>query len=266
MTTVVNTARLLCAIALLIGAPASMQAAAIDCIPASIEIVIEVPPEIPVDASGSLFDLITQTIAWRLDHLGVNDAEVSRIGIRQIVVRASAFGDPEALIGATRPPDSLEIIDPQGEFLPEGTLVTTTLGGPESVPNLSATPASATPGPIYTTIISGSDFADVFPTYSQLGEVIFGFRLKSDAADTFFAFTSDNIGRPMSVVLDKRVIMTAVINAAISSEGLIDGLTEVEAMDLVLQFSASALGVPLQVVHSREIPGSCSEADAISGS
>lgn len=164
----------------------------------------------------------------------------------------------------------LEIIDPQGQYLPEGTLVRTTLdpelalpeATPPATPEASppASPVAATPepsptptGPVYTTIISGDDLKDAFPDYDEFGRLVVGFELSGDAANRFYEYTSTHIGQPMSIVLDKRVISSPVIQAAISDRGIITGVPANEVRDLVVQLKAGALAVPLEVVQSRTV-------------
>ncbi len=170
----------------------------------------------------------------------------------------------------------LEIIDTQGQFLPEGTLVNTTLGpatdataattpvatpaaegspvaSPEASPVATPVASPAASGPVYTTIISGDDLEDAFVSYNEVGQPVVAFRLKGSAATKFYDFTSQNIGRPMSIVIDKRVISSPVIRAAISNEGIIEGVPANEVQDLVVQLKAGALAVPLAVVQSRTV-------------
>ncbi|HEY7033463.1 MAG TPA: hypothetical protein VH482_19155, partial [Thermomicrobiales bacterium] len=138
----------------------------------------------------------------------------------------------------------LEIIDPQGQFLPEGTRVRTSLNpndtGEESDQSLIASPeaspeaspqaspaagAEATPtGPIYQTIIKGDDLKDAYPTTNSLGQIVVGFELNGGAASRFYDFTSSHVGQPMSIVIDKEVISSPVINSAISNQGIIEGI------------------------------------------
>jgi preprotein translocase subunit SecD len=114
--------------------------------------------------------------------------------------------------------------------------------------------ASATPaGRVYTTIIDGSDLDDAFITQNQVGARVVGFRLKGDAADRFYQFTSDNIGRPMSILVDKTVISSPSINGPISGEGIIEGMGAQEVQDLVVQLKAGALNVPLEVVSNNQV-------------
>ena len=175
----------------------------------------------------------------------------------------------------------LEIIDPQGAYLPDGTLVRTTLdpdqnapaatpvtdpgaspvaGGspgasPEASPAVAPTPEATeqATGPVYTTIISGKDLEDAYPTLDENGRTVVGFELTDEGADTFGAFTQANIGQPMAIVLDKRVISSPVINAAIYDQGIIQGMPLTEVRDLVIQLKAGALDVPLTIVSSRTV-------------
>ncbi|HET8522426.1 MAG TPA: protein translocase subunit SecD [Thermomicrobiales bacterium] len=239
---------------------------------------------------GSL-DGTRDTISRRVNGLGVSEPLVQTRGNNQIIVELPGVKDPEEAISVLQETALLEIIDPQGQFLPKGTVVTTSLGGPESLKNNgaatpeaspvgspgaspvaspgatpAATPgatpvagsteasATATPtGPVYTTIISGKDLADAFPTTGNFGQAVVGFRLKGSAADKFFQFTSTHIGQPMSIVLDKTVISSPQINGAISDQGIIEGMPANEVNNLVIQLKAGALAVPLEVVQSRTV-------------
>ncbi|MEA2585149.1 MAG: preprotein translocase subunit SecD [Thermomicrobiales bacterium] len=164
----------------------------------------------------------------------------------------------------------LEIIDPQGSFLPEGTRVRTSLNpndtgeetaetpaaSPEASPVASpeaATAGDSPTGPVYNTIIAGDDLKDAFVNYNQVGQMVVGFQLNGDAASRFYDFTSTHLGQPMSIVIDKEVISSPVINGAISNEGVIEGVPPAQVRDLVLQLKAGALAVPLKVVQSRTV-------------
>jgi preprotein translocase subunit SecD len=168
----------------------------------------------------------------------------------------------------------LEIIDPQGQYLAPGTRVRTSLNpndtgqeaaaavaSPQASPQASpeATPAAAaaqsTPptGPVYTTIIKGDDLKDAYPTTNQLGQTVVGFELTGGAASKFYDFTSSHVGQPMSIVIDKQVISSPVINSAISNQGIIEGIPASQVRDLVIQLKAGALAVPLKVVQSRTV-------------
>jgi preprotein translocase subunit SecD len=219
------------------------------------------------------------TIERRVNGLGVSEPVIQTQNNNQIIVELPGVKDPEEAVRVLKETALLEIIDPQGQYLPEGTEVNTTLGNasaageatpeaspgaspvgsPEASPQASpvaspAATASATPsGPVYTTIVSGKDLKDAYPTRNNLGSIVVGFELKSGAASTFYDFTSSHIGQPMSIVLDKKVISSPTINGAISNQGIIEGMSAQEVNNLVVQLKAGALSVPLEVKSSRTV-------------
>jgi preprotein translocase subunit SecD len=253
------------------------------------------PPE-GVTVDGDMMNGLRDTIERRVNGLGVSEPLIQTRGDNQIIVELPGLTDVDQAIEVIRTTALLEIIDPQGSYLPINAYVNTSLGSadealaaltPTAVPTEEIAPASspvgasgtavaspeaspeaspvATPiveptpetagntGPVYTTIISGSDLADAFVTTNQLGQQVVGFRLTSDAADRFWNYTSTNIGRPMSILIDKQVISSPVINAAISSEGIIEGIPANEVSDMVVKLQSGALAVPLDVVQSRTV-------------
>ncbi|HEY7036279.1 MAG TPA: peptidylprolyl isomerase, partial [Thermomicrobiales bacterium] len=62
--------------------------------------------------------------------------------------------------------------------------------------------------------------------------------------------TSSHVGQPMSIVIDKEVISSPVINSAISNQGIIEGIPAADVRDLVVQLNSGPLAVPLRVVSS----------------
>ena len=252
-----------------------------------LQVVLEADPPEGTKVDSSTMNGTRDTVERRVNGLGVSEPLIQTRGNNQIIVELPGLTDVNQAIEVLRTTALLEIIDPNGQFLQEGTIVNTTLGNatneqlgiatpipstPEASPQASpsgspiaspeASPiaaaitpeASATPtGPVYTTIISGRDLEDAFPTTNSLGQIVVGFRLSNSAADKFFEYTSQNIGQPMSIVIDKQVISSPRIDAAISKEGIISGVSGAEVNDLVVQLQAGALSVPLKVVQSRAV-------------
>ena len=240
-----------------------------------LQVVLEADPPAGVEVDSDTLSGTRDTIERRVNGLGVSEPLIQTRGDNQIIVELPGVDDPEQAVALLQETALLEIIDSQGQFLPEGTVVRTSLGDPSSVLSDGATPIAGTPvagaspvaspvaavptpeptGPIYDTIVSGADLEDAYPTQdgSGTGGLVVGFELAGDAADRFFEFTSANIGRPMSIVLDKRVISSPSINGAISDQGIITGVNQIEVQNLVLQLKAGALAVPLTVVQSRTV-------------
>lgn len=238
-----------------------------------LQVVLEARP--PEGQSVGRDELVgtRDTIERRVGGLGVSEPLIQTRGSNQIVVELPGVDDPQQAVDLLKQTALLEIIDPQGQYLNVGARVNTSLGsadqvGAASTPGTGEATPGATPeatpgttagtdqpmsGPTYTTIVSGADLDDAFPTQDSVGSLVVGFRLKPEAADKFYQYTSTHIGQPMSIVVDKTVINTATIQDAISNEGIINGLSSKEVTNLVLQLKSGALSVPLEVVQSRTI-------------
>ncbi len=269
-----------------------------------LQVTLQANPPAGQEVDQDTLDGARNTIERRVNGLGVSEPLIQTRGNNQILVELPGVDDPEQAVGVIRETALLEIIDPQGLFLPAGTVVTTTLGGPQDTQSDAAqaspqaatpgaggiaspfatpgTPAGATPeatpvatsaaatapenstptGPVYTTIIDGSELADAYTGFDQTGRAVVRFELKGGAADEFFQYTNSHIGQPMSIAIDKRVISSPVINGPISNEGEITGMSPAEVTDLVIQLKAGALNVPLDVVQSRTV-GPTLGADSI---
>jgi preprotein translocase subunit SecD len=243
-----------------------------------VQVVLEARPPQGQTVDRDVLSGTRDTIERRVNALGVSEPIIQTRGNDQVIVELPGATDADSAIRLLRQTALLEIIDTQGEFLPIGTRVNTSLGpatdaepmapatpeanatpGSDATPEAEATPETpaatdtTTTGPTYTTIVSGRDIADAYPTQDQFGSIVVGFELRPDAAATFQQFTAANIGRPMSIVVDKTVINTATIRDAISSRGTISGLNQQEVRDLSLQLKSGALEVPLEVVQSRTV-------------
>lgn len=87
------------------------------------------------------------------------------------------------------------------------------------------------------------------------GEPVVTFKLDNEGAKLFGKMTRDNIGRPLAIVLDDKVITAPVIRSEISAgSGEISGsFTTQEAAELALLLRAGALPVPLLVMEERSV-------------
>jgi preprotein translocase subunit SecD len=237
-----------------------------------LQVVLQAEPVAGQTLDSGALEGTRQTIERRVNSLGVSEPLIQTRGDNQIIVELPGVGDPEQAVEVLQETALLEIIDPQGQFLPPGTIVNTTLGpadqnldsgavaSPEAT--LSGTPVSGTPvaglteptGPVYETIISGDDLRDAYVTTGNtwLGRVV-GFELQGDASTKFFTYTSSHLGQPMSIVIDKTVISSPRINGAISGQGIIEGVEPDEVNDLVIQLKAGTLSVPVEIVQSRTV-------------
>jgi preprotein translocase subunit SecD len=90
---------------------------------------------------------------------------------------------------------------------------------------------------------------------SQTGEFSIAFELDDVGGPIFADFTGRNVGKFASIVLDKEVISSPVINSQIpDGQGVIQGnFTLEEAQQLVVQLRYGSLPVPLRVETTRAI-------------
>jgi protein-disulfide isomerase len=205
----------------------------------------------PLDPETAL--AIRASLQRRMKSLGVSGGIWRRPG-DQILVRIDATDDPARVVHVLATPARLEIIDPQGAYLPPGTTVATTLG-----PSADTAPAG---GPVYETIVSGADLRDVYVVTGADGVTpAIGFDLQGDGPSRLHWHTSTHVGQPMSIVIDKQVVSSPVINGAISGQGIIEGVPPEEVPGLVAVLKAGSLPVPIMLVESRVIPARSSETD-----
>src|SRR5690554_6023092 len=86
------------------------------------------------------------------------------------------------------------------------------------------------------------------------GEPVVNFKLDKTGARQFAEMTRNNIGRPLAIVLDDKVITAPVIRSEIGGSGDISGdFTPREASELALLLRAGALPAPLEVLEERTV-------------
>lgn len=235
-----------------------------------LQVVLEAQPVAGQTLDAETLEGTRQTLERRINGLGVSEPLIQTRGNNQIIIELPGVDDPQEAIAIMQETALLEIIDPQGMFLPEGMVVNTSLGpasgtaatlvaSPQATPGTGAvgTPVAEAPpadGPVFETIVSGADLADAYVSTGATGmNQVVAFELQGDAASRFFQYTSANLGQPMSIVIDKTVISSPQINGAISSQGIIEGVPPDQVESMVIQLKAGALGVPLEVVQSRTV-------------
>lgn len=229
-----------------------------------LQVTLEARPPGGGSVDSATLEGTRDTIERRVNGLGVSEPLIQTRGNDQIVVELPGIDDPDQAIEVLKETALLEIIDTNGVSLTTGTVVNTSLGTVDAdgsptaaTPGAAAEPTQPTPdpnSPVYQTIISGSDITDAYVGRDpQTGQPLVVFELSDSATETFYNFTRDNIGQPMSIVVDKTVISSPSIRNTISGTGTIDGMTATEAQNLATQLKAGSLGVPLVVVSSRTV-------------
>ncbi|MGH2548139.1 MAG: SecDF P1 head subdomain-containing protein, partial [Thermomicrobiales bacterium] len=188
----------------------------------------------------------SETIAQRLNGLGIDDAVVTIVGDDQIDITFQRAEDvTDEVLRTIQQTGLLEFIDPQGEYLSAGTYVTTTLDWPSS-----ATPSASPNATVYATIVDSEDIRNVYTTTDSLGQPAIAFVLAAQGRNDLVSYTRSHIQQPMSIVFDKRVVSSPVITAPIFGEGIIAGIDPADVPALVLVLSSKPLRFPMSIAET----------------
>jgi preprotein translocase subunit SecD len=219
-----------------------------------------------------------QTIERRVNELGVAEPVVARHGGRdQIlvqlpgvsevqrakeIIRSTAQLQFRLVEQATPYPSREAAMQAFNNALPSDTEV---LPG-----RLEGEGTAGTAGTVYyvvkkVSIVSGNELRSASQGLDQFNRPAVQFTLKQDAAVRFGNFTQANIGKPLGIVLDKRLMSVATIQDRISDNGQINGISREEMQDLVITLKSGALPASLTYLEERTIGPSLGEESIRAG-
>lgn len=213
------------------------------------------------DATADEIATAARVIEQRVNALGVGETVVQQAGNNRIIVELPGVANPEQAIETLRGTGRLEFIDPQGQYLADGTIVRTSSSpNPPQLAESDTVTDVTSLGPIYQSITDGADLdtSAVQPTFSQGGALgsrpAVSFAFRGESARRLASFTAANVGRPMCIVLDNVVVSCPVINAALTDgSGIIEVSTEADRNRIFNQLKYGALPVPLVIETSRTV-------------
>lgn len=217
----------------------------------------DVPAEEPVTAEQ--MQTVRRIIEDRVNGFGVAESTVQIEGESRLVVELPGFDQVDQAIDLIQGTALLEFIDTGNLSLDPGTCVRTSLNEGDPSPcelegGRTITQVQASPARSYDTVITGDGLANAAADSRNGTLFVVNFELKEDAAAIFGRHTADNIGNFLTIVLDKRVISSPRINAAISDQGIIEGnFTPEEAQSLALQLRYGSLPIPMQIAGTRQV-------------
>jgi len=192
-------------------------------------------------------DQSIEVIRKRIDFGGTTEPSIQRQGADRVLVQVPGLQDPQRLkelLGRTA----------KLEFRMLGQQ------GAADVDMLPMRDAGGQKVPVERrVIVEGADLVDAQPAFdSRTNEPIVNFRFNIRGAQRFGQATSENIGRPLAIVLDNEVISAPTIQSAITGgSGQISGrFTVQQAQDLAVLLRAGALPAKLTIVEERTVgPG-----------
>lgn len=202
----------------------------------------------------------------RTNALGVSENLIQVAGERRIVGEFPGVEDSDAILDIIQQTGLLEFVD-TGDYSPEvGTILQTDFGiDSTAAPVTPTAPAPATPPSptngngnqiVYHTVMTGKDLRSVAVAPDQLGtNYAIDFTLTPNGTRIFADHTAANVGKFLTITLDKRVISSPRIESAIpDGAGTITGsFTPDSANALAVQLRYGSLPIPLKVVETRII-------------
>ena len=212
----------------------------------------DLPESAEVDADS--METARTIMENRTNALGVSENVLQIAGERRIVGEFPGLDNTDEVLGTIQQTGLLEFVDTGDINLTPGATVQTDFAtGSETGESLST--EGEAPPTIYPTIMTGKDLRQVQVTQDQLGQYVIQFDLTPEGADIFAAHTAANVGKYLTIVLDKRVISSPVINSAIpDGSGIIQGSFTLESANaLAVQLRYGSLPIPLKVVETRII-------------
>lgn len=215
--------------------------------------------DVPADETITADDMTAarQIISQRVNALGVAEPLVQVEGERRILVELPGIENPDEAIELIQETALLEFVDTGDQPLPVGLCVRTSLN--DGAPSPCETEETGE-APTFATVLTGAALNNADVQLDELSRIYVTFEMTAEGGDVLGSHTAANIGRFLTIVLDKQVISSPRIEAAISDSGVIQGeFTLEEARTLALQLRFGRLPIPLRVESTRQIGATLGE-------
>ena len=192
-------------------------------------------------------DQAIEVLRRRVDALGTTEPNIQRQGADRILVQVPGLQDPQRLkeiLGKTAKLEFRLMADP----------------GATDVEQLPSRDAGGARVPVERrVIVEGGDLTDASPGFDQrTNEPIVNFKFNIRGAQRFGQVTTENVGKPLAIVLDNEVISAPrILQPITGGQGQISGrFTVQQANDLAVLLRAGALPAKLTIVEERTVgPG-----------
>lgn len=184
-----------------------------------------------------------QVLQNRLGGIGVSELTFEKVGVNRINIEMPGLKDPEQALKLLRQAALLEMYPlTQDQVNQAGN-------DPKFDPYKAATSKGQHP------IISGTDIQHATVGSDPGGAVAVDFTLTSDGAKKFYDWTKANIGKPLPIFLDHKMIEAPSIEGAIANNGEIHGggMTQDSAVLLATELNAGALKVPTKLIEVENV-------------
>jgi len=225
----------------------------------SVSVILK--PEVDRYLRDQAVNQALETIRNRIDQFGVAEPTIQRQGLagERLIVELPGVENPERVKNIIRTTALLEFkLVKAGPAPDEETLLKDFNGQvPEDMEVVRGDP-KRTQGGYYlvskVAAITGKDLRTARRSSDEWNNPAVAFTLNPDGARRFEQVTSENIGKPLAIVLDGRIQSAPTIQDRISDSGIIHGrFTIEEAEDLALVLRAGALPASIKYLEERTI-------------
>lgn len=177
------------------------------------------------------------------------ERRINLLGVAEPLIQTSKVGDEHRIIielaGVTDINEAINLIGQTAQL--------------EFRESMVATPSAATD--FKSTGLTGADLQRAVVQFSSgqanalSGNPSVGLEFTADGGKKFAKITSRNIGKPLAVFLDEKIVTAPNVgNAITDGKAIITGnFTVDEAKKLVIQLNAGALPVPIKIVEQRSV-------------
>jgi preprotein translocase subunit SecD len=214
---------------------------------------LSLKPSEVVQLKNQALEQARETITRRIDDYGVVGPEVADYGQGdfELVIQLPNVGDPTQVKNLIQAQAMLELKLVKDGPYPSRDAALAAHGGvlppdTELVPGVSESSSDQSNEAWYVVnqvaAVTGRDLTGAEPGTGENGATVVNFTLTRDGAARFSNITGNNIGKYLAVVLDNRVVESAVIQDRISDRGEIrGGFTPQTAATLALELRSGAL-------------------------
>ena len=207
----------------------------------------------------------------RANALGVSEVVFQIAGDKYILGEFPGLSNTQEVLASIKQTGLLEFVDAGDTQLAPGTVIKTDYGQaasetttatveatPEATPTEVATTdttSSTESETIWHTVMTGAEIKEVSVSTGQTGGYVVDFTLTDEGAKIFSDYTTANVGKILSIVVDKTVLSSPVIETAITKgSGQISGsFTFESANNLAVNLRYGRLSVPVEIVESKVI-------------
>jgi preprotein translocase subunit SecD len=203
-----------------------------------------------------------EVIRNRIDSLGLTEPVIRRKGLTQIVVELPGIDNPERAVNLIGETALLEFVE--GEWAPPGIenlseekrkILTGENARIDTIKEYDAkgTLLSERPIILRKTLLNGSLLESASPGTSEHGEPLVFIEFSKEGAQAFYEATIRNMGKPLAILLDGKIISAPNIREPIQGgRAQISGSFTIREMrDLVIKLKAGALPIPMEIVSQK---------------